>query len=100
MGSIPGCCSGKFLASQDSIAFRLSLSFKCELNWYQVTSSDIAAIAYDETSQTLGIEFLKGGTYEYFDFPASLFDQFLGADSKGKFFHAFIKGQFRYAKVA
>ena len=45
------------------------------------------------------MEFQGGRVYQYFDVPESVFQEFLSASSKGKFFHANIKGSFRYARV-
>jgi hypothetical protein len=42
------------------------------MNREAVTSSNIASIGYDEDSQTLEIEFLNGGLYQYFDVPPNL----------------------------
>lgn len=39
------------------------------MNRKSVTSSNIASIGYDETSETLEIEFKNGGVYQYFDVP-------------------------------
>ena len=35
----------------------------------QVRSSNIRSIGYDQKTQTLEVEFLKGGVYQYFDVP-------------------------------
>jgi hypothetical protein len=64
-----------------------------------VDSSNIASIGYDPGSQTLQVEFQGGRVYQYFDVPEGVFQEFLAASSKGKFFHANIKGSFRYARV-
>ena len=64
-----------------------------------VDSSNIASIGYDPGSQTLQVEFQGGSVYQYFDVPESVFQEFLSASSKGRFFHANIKGSFRYARV-
>jgi hypothetical protein len=64
-----------------------------------VDSSNIASIGYEAETQTLQVEFQGGRIYQYFDVPESVFEEFLAASSKGKFFHASIKGAFRYARV-
>jgi hypothetical protein len=48
---------------------------------------------------TLEIEFKKGGTYQYFEVPESLFSQMQAAGSKGQFFAQNIKGIYRYARA-
>lgn len=62
-------------------------------------SSNVAAVGYDENSDTLQVEFHNGGTYQYFDVPESLFEQLRDADSVGGFLAANIKGSYRYSKV-
>ncbi len=64
-----------------------------------VTSSDIKSIGYDPDNLILEIEFLSGGTYRYFGIPPHLHKEFMHADSKGKFLHAFIKFSYRYQRV-
>ena len=50
-----------------------------------VESSHIARIGYSVDTATLRIEFLSGNIYEYYDVPQNVFDEFLSADSKGKY---------------
>ncbi len=64
-----------------------------------VTSSTIADIGYDAATMTLEIGFLKGGVYQYFDVPETVYQEFMAADSKGKFLHANIKNNYRYVKL-
>jgi len=65
----------------------------------RVRSSNIASIGYDQETQTLEVEFLNGGIYQYFDVPWGAWLGFVGADSKGKYFAAQIKGNYRYSRV-
>ena len=65
-----------------------------------MTSSNIASIGYDVTSQILEIEFLNGTIYQYYDVPEILFEGLMSADSHGKYLNEYIKkGGFRYARV-
>lgn len=64
-----------------------------------VESSNIESIDYDADSQTLGIWFLNGSIYQYFDVPENIYDDLMAADSHGKYFAANIKGIYRYSKV-
>ena len=64
-----------------------------------VQSSNIASIGYDENSTTLEIEFLNGGTYQYFDVPKNIYDDLMGADSHEQYLAQNIKGRFRFSKV-
>ncbi|MFQ5431236.1 MAG: KTSC domain-containing protein [Nitrospinota bacterium] len=64
-----------------------------------VVSSNVASIGYDENSYTLEVAFHSGGIYQYFDVSPQVFEQFINADSKGKFFHEEIKGIYQYSSV-
>lgn len=64
-----------------------------------MTSSNIAEIGYDATTMTLEVAFHDGSVYQYFDVPDSVYQEFMRADSKGKFHHANIRNNFRYVKI-
>lgn len=64
-----------------------------------VISSNIVSAGYDAESQTLEIEFKGGTVYQYYSFPQTEFDAFLGANSKGSHFHAFIKDRYATARL-
>ena len=63
------------------------------------TSSNIATIRSDDEQMVLEIVFNSGGTYQYFDVPSHVVDEFKAAESKGGFLAARIKGHYRYSKV-
>jgi hypothetical protein len=70
--------------------------------WYEFnafTSSNIAAIRYDEDQLLLEIEFLNGGRYHYYEVTRQLAQAFEQAESKGKFLAESIKGHYRYSRV-
>jgi len=64
-----------------------------------VDSSNIARIGYDDDSATLGVEFLSGSSYQYFDVPSSVFEAFMSSASKGSFLHSNIRGIYRYSRI-
>ena len=64
-----------------------------------VDSSNIVSVGYDSSSQTLEIEFGSGGIYQYYNVPQSIYDELIGAASKGRFFASQIKDRFPYARV-
>lgn len=64
-----------------------------------VSSTNIAAIGYDQDSQTLRVEFRNGGTYDYFDVPETEYNSFISASSHGQYLAKNIKGRYRYARV-
>ena len=69
------------------------------MNRQSVTSSNIASIGYDADSQTLEIEFLNGGIYQYFDLPQYVYQELMNASSHGQYLAQNIKGVYRYSKV-
>jgi hypothetical protein len=66
---------------------------------HSVSSSNIASIGYDERSNTLEIEFLNGGVYQYFDVPKIEYDGIINANSHGQYLAQKIKGNYRFSKV-
>lgn len=64
-----------------------------------VSSSNIAAVAYDGDSQTLTIEFRSGGTYEFYDVPEAVYQGLLNAASHGSYFQNEIRGRYRYTRL-
>lgn len=64
-----------------------------------VDSSNISSIGYDELDGVLYISFKNGSVYWYAGVEKSLFDEFLMADSKGKFMWANIRGLYEYGRL-
>lgn len=69
------------------------------MNYQRVSSSNIAAIGYDESSETLGIQFLNGGEYEYYNVPDTEHDGLMSASSHGRYFNDRIKDRYRCRKI-
>jgi len=65
-----------------------------------VESSNLESIGYDQSTQTLEVEFDSGGIYEYFNVPQNIFEAFLTAPSKGEFLYREIKGAYGYSHVS
>lgn len=66
----------------------------------QVTSTMIRSIGYEPETQSLEIEFAKGGAcYLYSEFPEDEYAAFKSADSFGKFFLARIKDRYPTTKL-
>ncbi|TZE80651.1 KTSC domain-containing protein [Calorimonas adulescens] len=63
-----------------------------------VQSSNLRSIGYDQTTQTLEIEFNNGGIYQYYNVPQIIYEGLLNASSHGKFFHQYIK-DIKVAKI-
>ncbi len=65
---------------------------------HKVTSSNIKAIGYEDgifdRHRILRIEFSHGGIYEYKCVPFEVVENFIKAESLGKFFHKYINNKF------
>lgn len=63
-----------------------------------VESSNVISIGYDEDSSTLEVEFYSG-IYRYYDVPSYIYNELIGAGSKGSYLHQNIKSNYSYEKV-
>ena len=66
---------------------------------HQVASSNIRAIGYDTTTQTLEVEFLSGWVYQYYGVPEFLHQEVIQASSKGQFLNQYNKNAYPYSRV-
>jgi len=57
-----------------------------------VTSSQVDSIGYDEESQTMHVQFHKGGLYEYSDVTPEIHNQLLNASSIGSQLKSIVAG--------
>jgi hypothetical protein len=65
-----------------------------------VNSSNLKSVGYDPPRQTLEIEFLNGGLYEYYNVPERIYNGLMSASSHGSYFDQFIKkGGYRFRKL-
>lgn len=69
------------------------------MNWIILDSEALAATAFDPVKHQLYLRFRTGKMYRYFDFPPNLFEEFLAAESKGKYFSEHIREHFPYEEV-
>jgi hypothetical protein len=69
------------------------------MSWISVGSSVFQAAAYAERQALLYLLFHSGEVYRYFDFPQWQYQEFLAADSKGRYFGRNIRGRFRYERM-
>ena len=70
------------------------------MNWQPLESKLLSSVAYDTEKSTLYLRFRSGDVYRYFDLPAEHYQQFLQAESQGRYFLAHIRNQFRYERLA
>lgn len=64
-----------------------------------VSSSNIRAIGYEASSQTLEVEFKSGSVYQYMGVPQNEYEALMNATSIGRHLNSNIKGQYRYVEV-
>lgn len=65
----------------------------------KVDSSMFMALTYELECRELVLELHDGSVWKYFDVPEHLVRSMLDAESKGKFYHAWIKELFEYEVV-
>lgn len=64
-----------------------------------VASTTVASVGYDESTQTLEVEFNTGSVYQYYNVTAFLYEQLMKAPSKGQFLNVNIKNAYPYSRV-
>ena len=69
------------------------------MKWTPGESSAFPAAAYAEAQTLLYLLFRSGEVYRYFDVPWGQYQEFLAADSKGRYFGRNIRGRFRYERL-
>ena len=65
----------------------------------KVTSSNVAAVGYDEMSQTLEVEFKNSDVYQYFKVPENIYVSLMTSPSIGQAVHKLLRGKFEDKKV-
>lgn len=69
------------------------------MNRRPVTSSNVASVGYDQNTLTLEVEFHSGSVYQYFDVPEAVYQEFMAAESTGRYLNRNIKNNYRYAQI-
>jgi hypothetical protein len=65
---------------------------------YPIKSSNIKAVGYSPKWQILIIKFNNDAIYQYNEVPPEMYKDFMEADSKGKYFHKYIKPEYSSIK--
>ena len=92
-------------SSQDNRAHNLRIvgtisnDTDLKLDWQPVESELLAAVAYVDPRRILYLRFHSGEVYRYFTFPADQYQEFLDAESKGRYFLSHIRNRFPYQKL-
>jgi hypothetical protein len=70
------------------------------MDYVQVSSSNVAAVGYDDDTNTLGVRFLNGTEYHYLNVPKDVFEGLKSASSVGTYLNQYIKkGGYSYSRV-
>ena len=69
------------------------------LEWEPLESKLLAAVAYQAPRRLLYLRFQSGEVYRYFTFPAEQYQEFLDAESRGRYFLSHIRNQFPYERL-
>jgi hypothetical protein len=72
---------------------------KLNLQWRRLESKLLAAETYEAHRRILYLRFHSGEVYRYFTFPAEQYQEFLDAESQGKYFLKHIRNQFPYERL-
>lgn len=64
-----------------------------------VQSSNIRSVGYDPAELLLEVEFASGGVYRYQGVSRETYEEFIGAESMGRFFGGHIRGRFEFEMV-
>lgn len=71
------------------------------MDWLPLESRLFTATAYARAERTLYLRFRKSGdVYRYFDFAPDKYEEFLAADSHGRYFLSHIRDEYRYERLA
>lgn len=63
-----------------------------------VESTTVRSVGYQRRGEILEIEFQSGAVYQYVDVPARVYEEFLGAESKGKYFNREIRDGYAFVR--
>ena len=64
-----------------------------------VDSTSLRTIGYDAERQPLPVEFHNRSIYQYFEVPATVYQELMQAPSKGAYFNRSIRSNFDYVLV-
>ena len=64
-----------------------------------VVSSNVDAIGYEQSTQTLYVRYLDGSEYAYHGVPEYIYQDLLSANSVGSYLHVYVKNQYNCEKT-
>jgi KTSC domain len=69
------------------------------MNRVPVSSSNLASVAYDPSSEILEVEFKNQTIYQYYNVPQFMHEQLMQAPSIGAFFNANVRNAYACSRV-
>ena len=57
------------------------------------------SVGYESDGKVLEVEFQSGAVYQYSEVPESLYEELMRAESKGRYFNAEIRDEFRCVRM-
>jgi len=66
------------------------------MNIIAVASTSLGTVSYDAERQLLQIEFRNRSIYQYFEVPATVYEELMQAPSKGAYFNRSIRPRFDF----
>jgi hypothetical protein len=64
-----------------------------------VQSSAMTAVGYDADGKTLRIRFIQDADYDYSGVPSEIYQGLLSAESKGRYYHQYIRDRYPSKRV-
>ena len=71
-----------------------------QMQRFPIPSTEFTQVGYQEDSETLEIQFVKGGVYQFFNVPSSVFDEFMSAPSREGYYHSKIGERFPCTRIS
>jgi len=80
-------------------AYSVSMGVVSAVDWVRVESGLFSAAAYRASARQLYLRFQDGKIYRFFDCPVTVYDEFMAAASRGRYFSQQIRNRFRFELV-
>lgn len=80
-------------------AYSVSMGVVSAVEWMPVESGLFSSAAYRASVRQLYLRFHDGKIYRFFDCPVPVYNEFVAASSKGRYFSQQIRNHFRYEMV-
>jgi len=64
-----------------------------------VSCKVVASVGYEDESYVLEVEFHSGKIFQYSQVPREVYERFLTARSKGRFFHHYVRDRFPHKHI-